>query len=241
VPDQDPGRGRDSGRGRDARLTRAQRLYERAVFSSDDGALETADLELDGVEADLALARGRNIHTRFLDQRDLDASSAAEDPDELPLFERAVSLYRRLGDAAGEAEALFWVGCFHQVVRGDNSAAVPFLEQSLALASEVAGGGGRAGAEETMSEVLRHLGIAAHRAGDLDVARERLEESNRLRRPADLLPGVAANLIGLAYIAAAQGRPADALAHLDEAEAIATSTSAHRVLHHITEARTNLT
>jgi len=62
-------------------------------------------------------ARGRVIHARFLQQRDEDPDGAAEDPGELTSFERAAQLYRALGDKRGEAESLFWVGCFHQVVR----------------------------------------------------------------------------------------------------------------------------
>ena len=41
------------------RIERARLLYERAVYGGDASALETADRELDAVEADLALARGR--------------------------------------------------------------------------------------------------------------------------------------------------------------------------------------
>jgi hypothetical protein len=81
-----------------------------------------------------------------------------EDPGELTSFERAAQLYRALGDKRGEAESLFWVGCFHQVVRRDNDAAIPALDQSFELASEV-------GDKQTMSEALRHLGIAAHETG----------------------------------------------------------------------------
>jgi hypothetical protein len=92
-----------------------------------------------------------------------------------PLFERAARLYRSLGDVSGEAEALFWVGCCHQVIRRDNAAAVPLLERSLELAA-------RAGDADTMAEALRHLGIAVHRTGNLDEARRRLEEATRLRR-----------------------------------------------------------
>jgi len=203
------------------------------VFGGDDSALDAGDRVLDAVEADLALARGRNIHTRFLAQRDRDPAQAAEDPAERELFQRALALYESLGDAGGEAEALFWLGCFHQVVRRDDVVALPLLERSLSLATQ-------AGAGATMSEALRHLGIADHRAGRLDEARARLEESSRLRREAGLLPGVAANLIGLAYIAAAQSRREDAQSLLAEAAAIATETGAGRVLHHVTEARTNL-
>ena len=86
--------------GADERIERARHLYERAVFGDDGGALETAERELDAVEADLALTRGRIAHARFLEGRD-------EDPDELPLFERAARLYGTLGDARGEAEASF--------------------------------------------------------------------------------------------------------------------------------------
>ena len=48
-----------------------------------------------------------------------------EDPRELALFERAAQLYRVLGDLGGEAGSLFWIGCFHQVVRRDDGTAVP--------------------------------------------------------------------------------------------------------------------
>jgi tetratricopeptide (TPR) repeat protein len=214
-------------------LERARQLYEQGVFDGDEAALAIADRELDAVEAALALARGRNIHTKFLTARDRDPAQAVEDPAELPLFERSRALYQSLGDTAGEADALFWLGCFHQVVRGDDGTAVPLLERSLALATQ-------AGATSTMSEDLRHLGIAAQRAGHLDQARAHLEESNRLRREAGFLPGVASNLIGLAYIAAAQNRPADGRTHLDEATTLATTANAHRILHHIIEARTHL-
>jgi len=215
------------------RIERARLLYERAVFDGDADALALADRELDMVEADLALARGRVIHTRFLDQRDRDPGRAVEDPREGELFERAAELYRGLADARGEAEALFWIGCFHQVVRRDDQIAVPILERSRRLADA-------AGDQRTLSEALRHLGIAEHRAGRLGEARALLEESARLRRESGQLPGVAANLVGLAYIAAADGRPDDARALLSEAEAIAQSAGAQRITRQVTEARAHL-
>lgn len=60
----------------------------------------------------------------------------AEDPHELALFERAAELYQALGDVPGEAESLFWVGCFRQVVRRDNDAAVPVLDRSCELGAQ---------------------------------------------------------------------------------------------------------
>jgi hypothetical protein len=114
---------------------RSGRLYERAILDGDTGALAVADRELDAVEADLALARGRVMHGRFLAVRNEDPERAAEDPQELTWFERAAGLYRGLDDVRGEGAALFWVGCCHQVVRRDDGAAVPVLERSLELAT----------------------------------------------------------------------------------------------------------
>jgi hypothetical protein len=109
----------------DRRIERSRLLYERAIHDADASALAKAGQELDAVEADLALARGRVIHGRFLQQRADDPRQTHEDPDELVLFERADQLYRDLGDVRGEAEALFWIGCCHQVIRRDNQTAVP--------------------------------------------------------------------------------------------------------------------
>jgi tetratricopeptide (TPR) repeat protein len=210
----------------DERFDRARLCYERAVFGGDASVLAIAERELDGVEADLALARGRVLHARFLEERN-------EDPQELVLFERAAHLYQVLGDVRGEGEALFWVGIFHQVVRRDNDAGVPVLERSYELAAQV-------GDKLTLSYVLRHLGIAEHAAGRLDAARARLEESVRLRREIGFLPGVAANLVGLAYIAAAQSRRDEALALVEEADAIAEASGAQGILRQVEQARTSL-
>jgi tetratricopeptide (TPR) repeat protein len=211
------------------RIERARTLYEQAVYGGDAGVLTEAERDLDAVEADTALARGRILHARY--QTEQGAGSSVEDPAELPLFERAAELYRALGDVRGEAEASFWIGCLHQYIRRDDETAVPHLERSSRLAAQ-------AGDPATRSEALRHLGIAAHAAGRLDEARERLEESSRLRRESGSLPGVASNMVGLAYIAAAQDRRADALATLDEANAIAQAHGAHAIVRHIEQART---
>jgi len=214
----------------DERVRQAGLLYELAVHTGDAAPLGQADRELDAAEADLAVARGRVMHTRFLLRRDQDLAAAEEDADELALFDRAARLYRTLGDVRGEAEALFWAGCLHQIIRHDDATAVPLLERSLELAS-------RAGDRETMAEAQRHLGIAAHRAGNLGEARRRLEEATLLRRQTGQLPSAAANMVGLAYIAAAQERAGDAQALLDEAGAIATASGARRILQQVDEAR----
>lgn len=217
----------------DERIERTRLGYERALFEGDAGALTEADRELDGVEADLALARGRIIHGRFLQQRAEDPEQAREDPRELALFERAAELYRARGDIRGEGESLFWVGCCHQLIRRDNEAAVPVLWRSLELATQVDDAA-------TMSEALRHLGIAEHAAGRLDAARLHLEESTRLRREMGAWPGVASNLVGLTYIAAGQDRRDDALTLIEEARTLAEASGARGLIRVIDEARAQL-
>ena len=210
----------------DDRIERARRLYERAVFGGDGNAIAAGERELDAVEANLALARGRLLHARFLNTR-------REDPRELSLFEHAAEMYRRLGDVRGEAEALFWIGCFHQVVRDDDAAAVPVLEESHRKAVQ-------AGDPLTASYALRHLGFADLKADRLESAWERLEESTRLRREIGFLPGVAADLAALADLAAEQGHREEARKLLDEAASIAAAAQAGGVLRLVRQARAEL-
>jgi tetratricopeptide (TPR) repeat protein len=217
----------------DDRIERAREIYKRAVFDGDTSAFTDAEHGLDAVDADTALARGLILHARFQSGSNDPGSLPAEDPAELPLFERALELYKALGDTRGEAEALFWIGCLHQFIRRDDEMAVPYLERSCRLAAQV-------GDKPTWSEALRHLGIVAHAAGRLDEARELLQKSCQLRQEIGALPGVASNMIGLAYIAAAQDRRADALATLDEAHAIASAHGAYAIVGHIEQARTRI-
>ena len=92
----------------------------------------------------------------------------------------------------------------------------------------------------TMSEALRHLGIAEHAAGRLEAARLHLEESTRLRREIGAWPGVASNLVGLIYIAAGQDRRDDALRLAAEARAIAEASGATGLMRQIEEASAQL-
>ncbi|TCC61004.1 tetratricopeptide repeat protein [Kribbella pittospori] len=210
----------------DERMVRAAELCERAIFNGEFEGLTAAQRELDAVQADLAVARGKVLHARFLDNR-------VEDPHELPLFEQATELYGALGDQRGEANAQFWIGCFHQVVRDDVPASIEPLTTSRDLAH-------KAGDDLTLSYAVRHLGIAAQISGDLDGARTLLEESTALRRTLGFTAGVAANLVGLIYVAIAQDRPDDARALADEAQELAASAGAVKVSEHIEAARSRI-
>lgn len=209
---------------KDQRLTEAYDLYEAAVFYGDETAVATAGPLLDGLEADLALARGRLLHAAYLKEQ-------TEDPRELAAFERAAELYAGLGDERGEAEALFWIGTYHQVLHQDGEASIPFLERAEKLAVQ-------SGDKLLLSYVVRHLGAVEQYVNhDLDAARRRQEQSVALRREAGHRPGVAAGLLALADIANERGDTAERDRLVDEAEALATEAGAKGTLAWITATR----
>ncbi|AGS67306.1 hypothetical protein [Streptomyces collinus] len=205
---------------------RTDELFEAAMFGGDASALDRSDGILDAVEAPLSMARAKVLHVRFLDDRE-------ENSQELVLFERAAELYKRLGDVSGEADALFWVGCWHQVVKGDDAVGRPFFERSYALAKSVDD-------RRTMSYAIRHLGFADKNTGHFEQALERLTESVTLRREIGFKPGEAAGLVALAYLAAETGDPSTAFHHLDEARSVAESCDAKAVLGWIEQAHTHI-
>jgi hypothetical protein len=198
----------------DERLTEAYRLYEASVFYGETDAGARATPLLDAVEADLNLARGRQLHAECLQKR------SEEDPRELPSFERAAELYRELGDERGEAEALFWIATYHQALHQDVVTSIPFLERAEELAL-------RTDDKLLLSYIARHIGFVeqyAHK--DLNAARRRQEQSAALRREAGHLPGVAAALLAQAEVAKDQGDTAEYDRLLDEAEAVAKESGA---------------
>ncbi|GAA1862614.1 tetratricopeptide repeat protein [Asanoa iriomotensis] len=216
----------------DDRLIEARERYEAALFAGAEDGLDAADRALDAVEADTAVARGRIRHARYLSARAA-GEQAAEDPAEIALFERALALYEALDDTRGAAEAQFWVGCYHQVVRGDMDTTEAMFARARDLAEA-------AGDDLIRSYALRHLAFAAQHAGRTDEAHAALAESTRLRRDLGFTAGVAANLVAQAHFTA-EGGPGDASALLDEAATLASDSGAHAVAGWVLEARTELT
>lgn len=207
----------------------AERQYELAVFGGERSAPDAADRALDHAQARLSLLRGKTAHARWLRAQDDDQQATAEHLEQASL-ESAEALFRGVGDDRGHGESLFWLGVFHQVVRRDPQKALPFLEQARDNAR-------RTGDRATAAYALRHLGIGEHMAGRLDTARGLLEQSCRLREDLGFDAGVAANLVGLAYISTAQGDAADARRLLDRADDLAVRAHAHGVLAQVRQAR----
>lgn len=125
------------------------------------------------------------------------------------------------------------MGCLHQVIRDDGEAAAPAFRHARELATQ-------ADDKLTLSYALRHLAFLDQAAGRSEAARELMAESTALRREVGFLPGVAANLIALGYLAADDGDPERALALVDEATAVAEACGARGILGWAEEARTNL-
>ncbi len=207
-------------------LLRADLLNEWALFAGDEAARARAGDELARAEALVALGRGRLLHAQFLGER-------KEDPRELELFERALELARSLDDPALEAQALFWVGLVHQVVRGDSAASQPSFDESYEKAREL-------GDTLTMSYAARHLGFVELAAGRMDEARARFEESVALRRADGFRPGVAAGLLTLGELDAEAGRVEEARAVLLEARTLAEQVAAEPFLRRIEGALADL-
>lgn len=207
-------------------LARADLLNEQALFQGNAEARRVAEWELGRAEVLLLLGRGRILHARFLAGRE-------EDPEELALFQRALELAQATGDDLLEAEARFWVGLVHQVVRGDHAAAREHFLAAWAIAKE-------AGDTKLQSYAARHLGFVYDAEGDGERAWRAFEDSVALRRADGFLPGVAAGLLTLAEVAVERGEPERAGPLLEEARELAEQTGAEPFLRRIVAAQESL-
>jgi hypothetical protein len=168
-------------------------------------AQQTDDHSLLGAVWD---ARGMSLHYAYLD-----SDRTAEPPEELSSFERGLDYRRQAADQRGMAESLFHVGLVYGVVRQDHPQALPFFQQSYALAQQV-------GDSIMASYAIRHIGFAQHDSGDTVSARASMQESLELREQAGFIPGVAMALVMLAYADADLDQRALALEHLGRARTI---------------------
>ena len=110
-------------------------FYDDAVFGGRPEAVETGLVAARHAQAVVDLARGKLLHARYLaaDKRSGDV------PEELGAFESAAEGFAAVGDERGRGEAVLWLGLYHQVVRSDSVAALPFLESARDVAQRRAG------------------------------------------------------------------------------------------------------
>ena len=208
---------REAGTTLTAEVSRRLRdRYEQASFGADEAALTAGLAEVAALRGLLDLAEGRLLHTQFLQDRQ-------GRPGELTAFERAAVTFRDAGEVSGEAEALFWIGTYHQVVHGASETALPSFVRAGELAET-------AGDELTLSYVERHLGFIDWAAGRAGQARSRFEKSLSLRRKLGFQAGTAAALLALAEFCASQGDTAEADRYVTEAKQLAEACGARGVL-----------
>ena len=196
-------------------LERAERAYEAAMFAGETDRAAELLRDLGGSGPEYDLVRGKLRHCANIAER-------RKDTEELACFERAETGFAERGDLRGTGEALFWRGCYHQVLAGDDETAGPLFERALKLSRQ-------AGDPLMASYSLRHLAISRHMAKDLDAAERLLHESTGLRRALGFEAGVAANLVGLAFIALDRGNRPQAQILAQEAEHAAHACGAHAV------------
>jgi predicted ATPase/class 3 adenylate cyclase len=114
-----------------------------------------------------------------------------------PLLERSLELFRKLGDARGEAEALTSLG-FEATIRGNLDHAQALFESSLELRRQV-------GELVLVADSLHDLGFVALHRDDYERAEGLMGEGLSLFRQAGELRGVAVAAGNLGDIAAERG------------------------------------
>jgi predicted ATPase/DNA-binding XRE family transcriptional regulator len=116
-------------------------------------------------------------------------------------------------DPLAQAKLLKWAGAlaFHE---GDNTRAIAFWEQALALWR-------RLGDSVQIANALGSIGVASRNLGDLDRSRAVVEEALKLYRAAGVASGIASALLALGDIAFDQGDNERTKALVEEGRALA--------------------
>lgn len=127
------------------------------------------------------------------------------------LHERALALYRSLGDVWGEAACLNNLGVVATFV-GDFERATPLHESALAIRRSI-------NDERGIASSLGNLGNVARLSGDVETAWRLHTEALTIRHSLNDRWGVAGSLVCLGAVAALRGEFVDSRRLLDEAEA----------------------
>jgi hypothetical protein len=166
--------------------------------------------------ATLEMAEGRFTYWKALDKTK-DWGLPTED------FDRALQIYKELGDEIGLGEAKFYRGLVYQM-QEENQRARQIFEQALALTKKT-------GDERMQSFVVRHIGYLQQAAGEIDAARANFQKSLQLRQRNEMRVFVPFALIALADFEVEQKNSAEAINLIEQALPLAKSGNSPRALY----------
>jgi tetratricopeptide (TPR) repeat protein len=118
-------------------------------------------------------------------------------------FDRALQLYRELGDNIGLGEAMFYRGLVYQM-QDQSKPAREMFDRGLELTK-------KSGDERMQSFLIRHIGYLQEVAGEIDAARASFHDSLALRQRNDMKVFVPFALIALAEFEAEQKNVTEAI------------------------------
>ncbi len=166
--------------------------------------------------ATLEMAEGRFTYWKALDKTK-DWGPPTED------FDRALQIYKELGDEIGLGEAMFYRGLVYQM-QEENQRARQIFEQALALTKKT-------GDERMQSFVMRHIGYLQQTAGEVDAARANFQKSLELRKRNEIKVFVPFALIALADFEAEQKNSTEAINLIEQALPLSKAGNSPRAVY----------
>jgi tetratricopeptide (TPR) repeat protein len=166
--------------------------------------------------ATLEMAEGRSSYWKALDETKDWGRPAGH-------FDRALQIYKELGDEVGLGEAMFYRGLVFQMQDQDQRAREIF-ERALQITN-------RTGDGRMQSFVVRHIAYLQQQAAEIDAARANFQKSLQLRRQNDMRVFVPFALIALAEFEAEQKNLATAIQLIEEALPLSESGNSPRALY----------
>jgi tetratricopeptide (TPR) repeat protein len=185
-----------------------------AVLEDARNAVQAANDKL--ALAILEMAEGRFTYWKALDKTN-DWGPPIED------FDRALKIYKELGDQVGLGEAMFYRGLVYQMQEQNLHAREMFV-QALGFTEQT-------GDERMRSFVVRHIGYLQQTAGEIDAARANFQKSLQLRQRNDMKVFVPFALLALAEFEAEQKNLGEAVRLDEQAIPLAESGNSPRALY----------
>jgi tetratricopeptide (TPR) repeat protein len=204
-----------------AHLATDRNTYFHKNESSVLAALEDARSAVQATDDKRALATLEMAEGRFTYWKALDKTKDWGPPTED--FDRALQIYKELGDQVGLGEAVFYRGLVYQM-QEQNLHAREMFDQALELTNKT-------GDERLRSFVVRHIGYLQQTAGETDAARVNFQKSLQLRQRNEMKVFVPFALIALAEFEAEQKNLAEAIRLVEQAIPLAASGNSPRALY----------